>query len=192
MKRILLPLVICVCFSSCLQLGNNLSSTDDCKKYAVKELKRLGKFISPPAKGGIYTYLHQDVEVPKGFETIFWERKIGRDYAVSVQLYDTTAMQFLQLSLSLQNIVYGDCDGSLLKEDLISHIGEPSYKSKSFLQNAKQNYTYSFNHPDRTDCYHGEYMGQVAYQDCLSISMDIDSRGRVVELNTSSFVIEEE
>jgi len=175
-----------------LVVNKKIEDGGDCKKIVIKELKRLSKLIISPEQEGVYTYLHNEVSVPDGFETIFWERKIGRDYAVPVQLYDTTAMQFLLLPLSLQKLVYGDCEAYILKEELVSIVGEPSYISKSFLPNAKQTYIYSFNHPDRNDCYHGEYMGQVAYQDCLSISMDIDSRGRVVELNTSSFVMESE
>lgn len=158
----------------------------DCKKESLKKLKKIKKYFQA-TQDGVYTYLYKDVPVPKGFETIFWERKIGREYAVSIQLSDTVSMQFLQLPLSLQDIVYGDCDSAVLEEELVAHLGPPTYISKSLLPNAKQSYVYSFNKPKQKKCFHGEYMGNVAYQDCLSIIMDVDARGRVVELNTSSF-----
>lgn len=172
--------------AACTLLQNKTVDSSDCKKESLKKLKKLKKYFHS-TNGGVYTYLYQDVSVPKGFETIFWERKIGREYAVSIQLSDTMAMQFLQLPLSLQDIIYGECDNAILEEELISHLGPPTYTSKSLLPNAKQSLVYSFNKPEQNDCFHGEYMGNVAYQDCLSITMDIDSRGRVVELNTSSF-----
>jgi len=96
-------------------------------------------------------------------------------------------MQFLQLALSLQNIIYGECSESITNSDLNTYFGKPTFESKSLLDHAKTSYNYSFNRPDQSSCYHGEYMGNVAYQECLTIIMEIDNRGHVVELNTSSF-----
>jgi len=140
-----------------------------------------------PSEGGVYTYLYNDVRVPDSFETIFWERKIGRDYGFTVQVEDTIKMQFLQLALGLQNIVYAECFQSLNKSDLDAYFGKPTFISKSLLSHAKTSYNYSFNYPGGVSCYHGEYMGNVAYQACLSIVMEIDNKDQVVELNTSEF-----
>ena len=176
------------CLGSCTLVQNRTNDISDCKKESLKKLKKLRKYFSS-TQSGVYTYLYKEVPVPKEFETIFWERKIGRDYAVSIQITDTLSMQFLQLPLSLQDIVYGDCESAVLKEELVAHLGPPTYISKSMLPHAKQSYVYSFNKPEQKDCFHGEFMGNVAYQDCLSIIMDVDSKGRIVELNTSSFEV---
>lgn len=191
MNKILF-LIFCCFISSCTLLRKSATPEVDCKKESIKELKRLKKYLGEPSEGGVYTYKYADVEVPNSFETIFWERKIGRDYAVTVQLYDTTAMQFLQLALSLQNIIYSDCELPVLKEDLETNFGFPSYVSKSMLSHAKETYKYSFNHPYEKDCYHGNFMGEVAYQECLYIDIEINNRGQVVELNTTSFDISDE
>ena len=175
-------------FAACSLIQNKISSSSDCKKESLKKLKKLKKYFKS-TQDGVYTYLHKEVPIPPGFETIFWERKIGRDYAVSIQITDTLQMQYLQLPLSLQDIVYGDCDTAVLKEELVAYLGPPTYISKSLLPHAKQSYVYSFNRPKQKNCFHGEFMGNVAYQDCLSIIMDVDSNGRVVELNTSSFEV---
>ncbi len=188
----LLFLIFCCLLGSCALLQKKVATDLDCKKETLKELKKLKKYLSPPGDGGVYTYLYEEVTVPNSFETIFWERKIGRDYGVTVQLYDTTAMQFLQLVISLQDIVYSDCELPILKSELEDNFGPPSYVSKSMLPHAKQTYNYSFNHPREKDCYHGEYMGDVAYQECLYISMEIDNKGQVVELNTTAFEVSEE
>ena len=180
-----LPLLsICAC--SVLQSKTDKRSL--CEKESVKKLKKIKKHLSA-TQDGVYNYLYDQVSVPHGFETIFWERKIGRDYAVSIQITDTLSMQFLQLPLSLQEIIYGECDGKVNKDDLLSHFGPPTYISKSMLPHAKHSYVYSFNKPDQIKCYHEEYMGNVAYQDCLSIILELDNMGRVVELNSSSFVV---
>jgi len=178
---------ICVSLGSCLSLHQKKASDSTCKKESVKELRRLKKYLSSSPEGGIYNYNHKAVQVPDAFETIFWERKIGRDYGVTVQIEDTTSMQYMQLALSLQDLVYGDCFESITKSDLDTYFGKPTFVTNSFLAYAKTSYNYSFNPPSGTSCYHGEYMGNVAYQECLTIIMEIDSKGHVVELNTSSF-----
>ncbi len=180
-------IVFCVSLGSCITLHQKKTTDAACKKESVKELKRLKKYLSTSSEGGIYNYNHKEVQVPDAFETIFWERKIGRDYGVTIQLEDTTSMQYLQLALSLQDIIYGDCSESITKSDLDIYFGKPTFVTKSFLANAKTSYNYSFNPPNSVSCYHGEYMGNVAYQECLTIIMEIDSKGQVVELNTSSF-----
>ena len=179
------------CLASCAFFPSSINGTQDCKKESIKKLKKLKKHLSEPQYGGVYNYLYKTVDVPPGFETIFWERKINREYAVSIQLSDTTAMQFLQLPLALQELVYSDCDTPILESELTAFLGPPTFVSKSFLPNAKQSLTYSFNHPSGEACFHDQYMGNVAYQACLSITLDVDNRGRVVELNTSSFELEE-
>jgi len=170
-------------------LNQDISKQSACKKEAIKELKYWNKYLTTPSEGGIYTYLYSEVEVPDAFETIFWERKIGRNYGVTVQVEDTTSMQFLKLALALQNIVYTDCIDPITRSDLEEYFGKPTFVTKSFLAHAKTSYNYSFNHPDGNSCYHGEYMGNVAYQACLTIIMEIDNKDKVVELNTSSFEI---
>ncbi len=189
-SKFLLLFILLLGLSSCTLLPKKPIDYSECKKDSQKKLKKIKKYFQA-TQDGVYTYLYQNVPVPKGFETIFWERKIGREYAVSIQLTDTLAMQFLQLPLSLQDIIYGDCDTAISKEDLVSYLGPPTYISKSLLPNAKDSYVYSFNRPDQKNCFHGEFMGNVAYQDCLSIIMDVDSKGRVVELNTSSFELKQ-
>lgn len=174
--------------TSCTLFQKRQILSSDCKKDAIKKLKKLNKTLRISGDG-VYSYLHNEVDVPDGFETIFWERKIGRDYAVSIQLSDTLAMQYLLLPIALQNILYNDCEESINKEELVATFGPPTYIAKSLLAHAKQSYVYSFNKPDQGHCFHKEYMGNVAYQDCLSITIDVDSKGRVVELNTSSFDI---
>lgn len=175
---------------SCFSIKQKIGNFTNCKKESIKELKRLNKLLIPHDEGGVYTYLHQNVTVPDAFETIFWERKIGKDYGVTVQLEDTTSMQYFQLALSLQNIIYNECSDPITKTDLDTYFGKPTFISKSFLAHAKTSYNYSFNHPGEASCYHGEYMGNVAYQECLTIIMEIDNKGMVVELNTSSFDLE--
>ncbi len=174
---------------SCTLLQKKDTSISDCKKDSIKKLKRIKKTFTPAADG-VYTYLNDEVEVPDGFETIYWERKIGRDYAVSIRLSDTLSMQYLLLPISLQSIIYGECDDPLSSEELIASFGPPTYIDKSLLPNAKETYVYSFNKPDQEKCFHGEFMGNVAYQDCLSIRLDINNKGQVVELNTSLFEIQ--
>jgi hypothetical protein len=176
-------------FGSCAILRSDVSRQSTCKKESIKELKRWGKYLTPPSESGVYTYLYKEVKVPDAFETIFWERKIGRDYGLTVQVSDTTRMQFLQLALGLQNILYSDCIETISKSELEEYFGKPTFTTRSFLAHAKTSYNYSFNYPDGNSCYHGEYMGNVAYQACLTISMEIDSKDQVVELNTSSFEI---
>jgi len=180
--------VLVVCgLGSCVSLQKDASKQNTCKKESIKELKRWSKYLTTPREGGVYTYLYKEVKVPDAFETIFWERKIGRDYGVNVLVEDTTQMQFLQLALALQNIVYADCPVSITKSDLEEFLGKPTFISKSFLAHAKTSFNYSFNHPSEQSCYHGEYMGNVAYQACLTISIEINNKDQVVELNTSEF-----
>ena len=186
--KFIVATILLISLGTCTIWKDKIGSGADCKKESLRKLKKLKRYFQS-TEDGVYTYLHEEVPVPKGFETIFWERKIGREYAVSIQITDTLEMQFLQLPLSLQDIIYGDCDAAVLKEELISHLGPPTYISKSMLPHAKQSFVYSFNKPRQRSCFHGEYMGNVAYQDCLSIILDVDNKGRVVELNTSSFQV---
>lgn len=170
-------------------LQKDISKQSSCKKESIKELKRWSKYLTPPSEGGIYTYLYNEVKVPDAFETIFWERKIGKEYGVTVQVEDTTSMQFLQLALALQNIVYTDCSESISKSELEEYFGKPTFVTKSFLAHAKTSYNYSFNYPNGNSCYHGEYMGNVAYQACLTMIMEINNKDQVIELNTTAFEI---
>lgn len=186
-KNIWFIFLLCSLLASCALLQQKEISQSDCKKNAIKELKRLKKYLQPEEVGKAYTYLYQQVKVPDAFETIFWERKLGREFGINVQLVDTTEMQYLQLVLSLQDIIYSDCAYPILKDELELYFGEPTFETPSFLEHASISYHYSFNLPNSGNCYHGEYMGNVAYQDCLSLILEINNKNELVEINSSSF-----